>query len=859
MKGASLRCLLGLALAGSLFAADSPTTIDNDDTCEVIVTPAATLLLPYFEVDLANRTGETTLFTITNVTQSPQIARVTLWTDLAYPVLNFNVFLTGYDVQAFNLFDLLGRGRIAEPGTTSDTDVGRRSRDNDDNPLLDIRNCDHLAVNIREPLLSDLRAAFTTGRVSSCGTSRIGRVHANAVGYATIDVVGVCDVHLPTEAAYAGELLYDNVLIGDYEQVNGSQNFAQANAMVHIRAIPEGGPRGVQATNFERTFYSRYQSGRTADRRQPLPSTFAARWIEGGAAGFATSYKIWREGVTGPKAACNVSANNTPATEIVRFDENENPTVFECVLCDPAPITNVALPATSRARSADRTLFPPVADESVAGWMYFNLDGEVEPAREDPGQSWVVVSMSAGGRYSGDFDAASFGNGCSPRVAVTNREGAPPAIGPPQEPNATFARGSPSTTSNDDSCDIRVTPAATLLLPYFEVDLADPTRETTLFTITNVTRLPRIARVTIWTDAAYPLYSFNVFLTGYDAQSISLFHVLGDGRLPATGSDGDIGLRSSENDRNPLLSLENCGRLDETIPASILTDIQRALTSGRTSGCGAAPVGMVHAHAIGYLTVDVVSNCRRLLPTDAGYFTTDLLYDNVLTGDYQQVSSTNNFAQAGTMVHIRAIPEGGRAGVATSFARTFYGNQAGGTSDRRQPLPSTFAARWITGGATAFSTTFKIWREGTTGSAAGCSVATNRWLRMLDFVRFDEDENPTEWVPDFSPIALPFDGTLPVVSRRTVSDQEVFPPQPDRSVAGWMYLNLDNPTARETPADRASQSWVIVSMMADGRYSADFDAASMGNGCSAPAPVTNENGQEPAVAPAPNENHGGFR
>ena len=43
-------------------------------------------------------------------------------------------------------------------------------------------------------------------------------------------------------------------------------------------------------------------------------------------------------------------------------------------------------------------------------------------------------------------------------------------------PNATFSFGAPgvaagpTTTNNDDSCDIGVAPAATLLLPYFEVD-----------------------------------------------------------------------------------------------------------------------------------------------------------------------------------------------------------------------------------------------------------------------------------------------------------------------------------------------------------------------------------------------------
>ena len=39
-------------------------------------------------------------------------------------------------------------------------------------------------------------------------------------------------------------------------------------------------------------------------------------------------------------------------------------------------------------------------------------------------------------------------------------------------PELTFAGGQPATTNNADSCDIGVTPAATLLLPYFEVDTA---------------------------------------------------------------------------------------------------------------------------------------------------------------------------------------------------------------------------------------------------------------------------------------------------------------------------------------------------------------------------------------------------
>ncbi len=53
-----------------------------------------------------------------------------------------------------------------------------------------------------------------------------------------------------------------------------------------------------------------------------------------------------------------------------------------------------------------------------------------------------------------------------------------------------------ATTNNDDSCDIAVAPAATLLLPFFEIDVTTPAGDTTLFTITNVTSAPQIAHVT---------------------------------------------------------------------------------------------------------------------------------------------------------------------------------------------------------------------------------------------------------------------------------------------------------------------------------------------------------------------------
>ncbi|HKR62583.1 MAG TPA: hypothetical protein VJZ00_02530 [Thermoanaerobaculia bacterium] len=433
--------------------------------------------------------------------------------------------------------------------------------------------------------------------------------------------------------------------------------------------------------------------------------------------------------------------------------------------------------------------------------------------------------------------------------------------------NATFPTGAPATTNNDDSCDISVAPAATLLLPFFDVDLTNPAGETTLFTVTNVSQAPQIAHVTIWTDFSFPVLDFNIFLTGYDVQSINLFDVISRGRIaePGTSSDSEVGRRSLDNDANLAIgqSFANCNRLAVRVPDSLLPSLQSALTTGRypAGGCtNTQLVGGTHTNARGYVTIDLASNCNTSLPSDAGYSSTQILYDNVLIGDYEQVNSTQNFAQGNPLVHIRAVPEGGAPGGAlTNFDRTFYSRyQAGGTADRRQPLPSTFAARWISGGATNFQTSFKIWREGTQQGPATCTnVAQNGAIAITEFVRFDEEENPTTFTPGEIISPVPQGGvSLPEASRVSVSS-DIFPPNPDAAVAGWMYLNLDNGfDYTQTPnipnANDASQNWVVVSMAADGRYSVDFDAAWLGNGCSPAAPVTNEDGLAPAIGPAAN-------
>jgi hypothetical protein len=476
-----LRLFVASLLLSTAASAAVPASINNDDSCDIKVGPAATLLLPYFEVDVSGTSGQTTLFTITNVSRYPEIAHVTLWTDWAFPVLTFNLFLTGYDVQAINLADVLVNRVIAPPnGTTSAAAQGTLSTAT--NPNLRATSGGGASPGlVPASIMTAVREALTIGVFHPPGTSScrpIGGTHANAIGYATIDVVASCSDRMPLDATYyTADLLFDNVLIGDYQQIganpagtNVRRTFdAAGNPMVHIRAIPEGGGAGsIVATALPYTFYDRYTPSamRTIDRRQPLPSTFAARYIQGGRSLFETNQTIWREGTTGPGASCDSYHDNEPLNigEIIRFDEHENPTTLgTCFIEACSPPT---LPATSSSNTRD-SQYPFLLGTDVGGWLYMNLNnggsakysvtrdlggvsaptsertalapaGSTTIAGPRPSQNWVTTSLFgtvAGNHLTAELDAAPLGNGCTPASFLSVRwidtapPGAPP-IGP---------------------------------------------------------------------------------------------------------------------------------------------------------------------------------------------------------------------------------------------------------------------------------------------------------------------------------------------------------------------------------------------------------------------------------------------
>ncbi|HEX7151674.1 MAG TPA: hypothetical protein VF618_09320 [Thermoanaerobaculia bacterium] len=411
----------GCAVAEARFRPTSQTQNLADDSCDIAVLPAATLLLPYFEVEIdkPQATAVTTLFTVANVSSHPQIAKVTLWTDYGFPVLTFNTVLTGYDVQAINLYDVLAKGVInTEWGTRRPADKGET------NPNFlptALGECARQPQNLSEAMRDNVRSALTTGRFPlMCGAEAVGGTHAAAVGYATIDLVATCSGTMPTGGWYVNELLFDNVLTGDYEVVRPDPahgNYAGGSPLVHLRAFPEGGKAGEYLPpRFHQTFWTDLTDmdgvRPGADRRQPLPSTFAARYIEGGSGGFLTDLLMWRAPAVMAGDCASLQQNaRMGAAEVVRFDERENPFVFQPNCCFGAPLPPPAMrtPATASVRTSSDH-FPLLTSGDVGGWMYLNLDNKARPQRRS--QNWVVVRMFAEGRYSTETDATPLTNGC---------------------------------------------------------------------------------------------------------------------------------------------------------------------------------------------------------------------------------------------------------------------------------------------------------------------------------------------------------------------------------------------------------------------------------------------------------------
>jgi hypothetical protein len=447
------KTVLCLALLGLLALGGQALAV----ICTIDDVPAATLLLPYFEVDLSNPNGVTTLFSVNNASATAVLAHVVVWSDLSVPVLDFNIYLTGYDVQTINLRDILTFGGVDLPQTASaaqdtgeaepnpaptPTAISNQGAFSDD---VTFASCNGqlppppLPQNFIDHLQNSL-----TGRPSAIlGNLCAGRNLGDNVarGYVTVDTVDTCTLLFPGDPGYfgtTGAVTNQNVLWGDYFYVDTANNFAQGETLVHIEAAPgEGtsslwgtyGPDPETTTPGEYTFYGRYVAWLATDNREPLSTNFATRFATGGTFTGGTDLLCWRDSKVAEQpfpptgGNCVVPNANVPwfplgQEGVVIFDEEENPDVPTSFPVSPQPPTAgiQICPAETQRVAVGGSSFPVPFD---FGWLYLNLNtfvtaaGSNPPEDDDAAQAWVTTVMDALGRFSVGFDAVQLDSACN--------------------------------------------------------------------------------------------------------------------------------------------------------------------------------------------------------------------------------------------------------------------------------------------------------------------------------------------------------------------------------------------------------------------------------------------------------------
>ena len=387
----------GLLLA-LLVAAPAPGAIGAIDNV-----PAATLLLPYFEVDLSDTpNGPVTVFTIGNVDSAPALAHVTLWTDMGVPTYVFDVALAGHSLVEIDLrlvFDgiipqtssaatncaaLLGQGRLA-PATAA----GLR--------------------NAHTGKASTLLAGGVCGGKDWPGEDSVAR------GYVTVDSVSRCSTAFPGAPAGGGNPAYfvaggagiadnRNVLWGEYWVNDRAAGSAYGDALVALEA---GAADEDTDGAGDYTFYGCLIGGSGADNREGLATSWFARYANGGTLAGATASLVWRDpGVVAP-FPCASPPPGLSATEVLPFDEQEQVTQLSTPAFSLFPLAAEKVDLADPAR---------VALPYASGFLALNLNLlDWRPPFSLANQAYVTQVFTTTGGRAAALSAWPLDNVAAPR------------------------------------------------------------------------------------------------------------------------------------------------------------------------------------------------------------------------------------------------------------------------------------------------------------------------------------------------------------------------------------------------------------------------------------------------------------
>ena len=425
MKKALIACLAVVAMF-ALANAASAVTCTNDQH------PGATLLVPYFQVSVGpdgtpfggTALARDTIVTIANASSAPMIAHVNVYDRYSQLQLDFNVALTGFDVQAWRMSDILS-GNLPVTVNAKGADACQS------NPLA------HVYVAGTSTALSDgfIRVipsspatpldntagitlygtpAFSFPLGKTLATECDGTVDPLAIGYIVIDHANYCNLSDPTDPNYYfhNAIGMENNLFGEIIFTSGNGLPTYGISTVNIEADTTiGTASATNTTEFSRSFYARYWQTNPrvypanvcpncgsgvagtdlkvdapwdvtvqGDQREPLGLRYAMRWFDLTSSGIlTTNFMVWR-GTRFPKSDADFCEKNGEVDEVpvtlTFFDEDEN--TVSTGGC-PSPCTSPTFNFEHETNLKNITVFQHPTTGN-AGWVevnFVNVSGDV--------------------------------------------------------------------------------------------------------------------------------------------------------------------------------------------------------------------------------------------------------------------------------------------------------------------------------------------------------------------------------------------------------------------------------------------------------------------------------------------------
>jgi hypothetical protein len=414
------RCLLAFTLAVSAFPAAAAL-------CTPDLVPAATLLAPYFETCPGACLRDTRVVVL-NSGSASRLARVTVWSNAAVPVLTFDLYLQGFAQQQFMLRDFLTSGTlpvsgpgVSEPGLQAEAEQSFPDCNPGNDPAngSPVYGAGALDATERAALVAALGGQ--PDPVSGL-CSALPRTDQILTGYLTIDAVDRCNAPRAGQAGFAEALAPDNVLLGRVDVFDFSQDFQYSLPAVAVEADAGGQLAG------KHTFY-RFD-GVSADDREPLPTSYVYTGHEGTVYGATHHVLVWRGvGTVQAPFACA----SAPPWYPLDFNRNGFGSSGRIVIDDQGVPRRLYV--QRQASLAAQPPFEAIAalddDDPPTGALYFNLQHRTPlPGQVSEGQAWVGAMKTSQGRYRSIEAAASLDSSC----AGPGFDNLSPGLAPPLPP-----------------------------------------------------------------------------------------------------------------------------------------------------------------------------------------------------------------------------------------------------------------------------------------------------------------------------------------------------------------------------------------------------------------------------------------